>query len=143
MWACDPSGETRPQDWWRNLLDYEYLLFLQLCTGELRKPGDHPARGMSANARTFRWDVSDAVMLGRSGSLNAGEFKPATEQTQTLLFARDAANRVFVVELDVKEAAVFRIVDGAHGAEEIAQAAELNADDTRRMLNELAGIGAV
>src|SRR5882724_2598606 len=48
MWTVDPSGAVSPQEWWRDLLDYEYALFLQLASDFIARALSRPIQIPSA-----------------------------------------------------------------------------------------------
>jgi len=78
MWTLDPSGALSPLEWWRNLLDYEFALFLQLATDPLTRPVMRPLRGTSATLRVYMWDIRATVL--KAGPLSDPMADPQTGQ---------------------------------------------------------------
>jgi len=61
LWTLDPSGALSPQEWWRNVLDYEFAMFLQFSTDPLTRAVLRPMRGASATLRTYMWDIRATI----------------------------------------------------------------------------------
>jgi len=125
--------------WWKTLLDYEYLHFLQTATSETAAKTARLQQGVSAVCNKFEWGMPDLLARLREG-------KPADDDLRreaTLLFARTHSGKIYVMEIDKESEDVFRAVDGDRNLDEIATAAGLGCEDTKRILQSLTEIGAV
>jgi hypothetical protein len=125
--------------WWKSLLEYEYLHFLQTATSEVARTTGLPQRGVSAVCNQFEWFMPELLARLR-------EAKPVGDDLRrevTLLFARTHTGKIYVMETDRAAEAVFRAISGNRKLEEIASAAGLGCEDTKRILQSLVEIGAV
>src|SRR5579872_332077 len=144
MWTADPSGAVSPQEWWRNLLDFEYMVLLQLATDGIARQSARPLRSPSANIRTYSWSVIELKESLQKKDFQAAGFKPGPEAASvTLLFSRDPANRIHVCEVSVEESSIFRAVNSVRKIEEIAAEAGGEPRAVQTVLAELAKVGAV
>jgi len=158
MWTLDPSGALSPREWWRNLLDYEFALFLQLSTDPKTRTVLRPLRGASATLRTYMWDIRTTMQLaahadsGTSGvtalsrvGFDVDTFAPAIpgERSHRLLFSRDASNQVNIASVTAPEATLFREINGKRTIAELAQETGQNEKAVRMTLNDFATSGAV
>jgi|GEM_PF-5367694 len=145
MWTVDPSGAVSPQEWWRNLLDYEYALFLQLASDFVARSMSRPIQIPSATLRSYQWDVRRAISDAQNPDFKSSEFKPDVnaDKIRSLLFSRNTANAVNISELTAQEATIFHAVNGKRTPLEIAQ--ECNGDEktARTVLSQLAECGSI
>lgn len=126
--------------WWPDLLEYEYAYFLQAATAERgMSVAGRPSRGVSALCRRFAWALPEILPRLRAGESIGDDLQRET----TLLFSRTQAGRIYVVEVEPAMERVFCAVDGQRTVEEIAEAANVSADDFPPILASLASIGAV
>lgn len=128
-----------PGPWWRDLLNYERSYFLQDATTVEGPPTNRPRRGVSALCTNFSWAMPELLNRLKSGRAVDDEL----QRPSTLLFSRQANGEVCVVEIGAAVEKVFRSTNGLRTVERIAAAAGVQLDDTRRILQSLAEIGAV
>jgi len=129
----------RSDEWWTELLDYEFAFFVQLATSEPTPVSPFPQHGMSTLIREFRLRIPELLESLRNENLPVNlPRKPAT-----LLFSRTHHGRIYVVELDLAAAAVLRAINGSRNVAEIADYAALGQKETARILDDLVGINAV
>ena len=155
MWTVDPSGAVSPQEWWRNLLDYECALFLQLATDFIARPMSRPIRVPSAALRSYKWNVRAAILDALHTDFKSSEFAPTVfaptviapkvlaGTEQRLLFSRNSANVVAVSELTASEATVFMAVNGKRTILEVAQECAVEEKMLRALLMQLAECGSI
>jgi hypothetical protein len=125
--------------WWRELLNYERGWFLQAATTTEGPPTNRPRRGVSAVCMNFAWNLPkliERLEAGRDGNEDL-------RQPVTLLFARTPDGQVRVRETEPAVAKVFRATNGLRTLPQVADAAGLGQEETGRVLEALAGIGAV
>jgi hypothetical protein len=145
MWTVDPSGAVSPQEWWRNLLDYEYALFLQLASDFVARTMTRPIQTPSATLRSYSWDIRGAITNANNPDFKSSEFNPKAFEgkVQHLLFSRNSANEVHITELTIEEAAVFMAVNGKRSPLEIAQECGVEEKIVRSLLQQMAQCGAI
>ena len=129
----------RLDEWWTELLDYEFAFFVQLATSEPTPVGLFPQHGISTLIREFRFRIPDLLESLRGEKVGANLPRKPT----TLLFSRTHHGKIYVVELDLSAAAVLRAINGSRPIAEIADCAVLGQKETERILAELVGINAV
>lgn len=138
--AAGQTGQApQPGTWWRELLNYERGWFLQAATTAEGPPTNRPRRGVSAVCMTFSWDLPHLIAKLEAGEAIGDELR----RPVTLLFARARDAQVRVVEVGVAVEKVFRATNGLRTQEQIAGVAGLGAEDSNKILEALAGIGAV
>lgn len=125
--------------WWKSLLDYEYLHFLQTATSETVAKTGRPQRGVSAVCHKFEWNMPELVTRLRKGQAAGDDLRGET----TLLFARTHGGKIYVMEIDKAAESVFRSMEGNRSREEIAFAAGLGCEETSAILQSLVEVGAV
>lgn len=125
--------------WWRDLCAYERSYFLQAATTDPGPPTNRPRRGTSALCATFSWDMPKLLERLKAGLPVGNELR----RNITLLFARGPESKVFVVEVGATIEKVFRATNGLRTVEQIASAAAMSVDETRKVLEALAGVGAI
>jgi hypothetical protein len=133
-----PRGGA-PGPWWRDVCSYERGYFLQAATTDPGPPTNRPRRGTSALCATFAWDLPKALERLKSGQAVTDELR----RDLTLLFARGAEGKVYVVEVGAPVEKVFRATNGLRTLEQISAAADMSVEETKNMLNALAGVGAI
>jgi hypothetical protein len=125
--------------WWRDLLNYERAWFLQSATTAEGPPTNRPRRGVSSMCLSFVWNTPELIKRLQSGQDTPEELR----QPVTLVFSRGPEGRVFVAQVSPEIERVFRATNGLRTAEQIARTAGATVDQTLRVLDSLAGIGAV
>jgi hypothetical protein len=133
------AAYRRIGEWWRDLLNYERCCFLQAVTTSEGPPSSRPRRGPSAVCTNFSWAISEVVERIHTGQT----IENALRRPVTLLFARNRAGRVSVVEVGADIEKVFRATNGLRTVEQIAATAGLGLEETNEILAALAGIGAI
>jgi hypothetical protein len=133
------DGAPAPGPWWRDLCNYERGHFLQAATTDAGPPTNRPRRGTSALCTTFAWDMPKVLEQLKTGSPVGSDLR----RNLTLLFARAADGAVRVVEVGPPVEKVFRATNGLRTVEQIAGAAGMSLDETRKILAALAGVGAI
>lgn len=129
----------RNDDWWSELLEYEFALFLQLATLEASRVPRFPQLSLSAVVREFQFRIPEILQRLKGGDVSATDMRGST----VLLFSRTPHGKIYVVELDPTAAAVVRAVDGKRMNAEIARIANVPFEEATRILSELIGINAV
>lgn len=129
----------RVDEWWTELLEYEFAFFVQLATSEPTPVSRFPQCGISTLISQFRFRIPELLesLKNKKVAVNL-PFKPTT-----LLFSRTHHGRIYVVELGPTATAVLRSVNGSRQLAEIADCAALGQKETERILAELVGINAV
>jgi hypothetical protein len=130
---------TSPGSWWRDLCNYERGYFLQDATTDPGPPTNRPRRGVSALCTNFTWNMPGVVKRLKQG-------EPITEDLHrpvTLLFSRNEAGAVQIVEVGPAIEKVFRMTNGPRTVEQIAAAAEVSLAETQQILKALSEIGAI
>jgi len=128
-----------PGPWWRDLCNYERGLFLQSATTDPGPPTNRPRRGVSALCMNFDWDIPKLPERLKSGDAIADDLR----RHVTLLFARGPDAKPRVVEVGAPVERVFRATNGLRTLDQIAAAAGMSLEETKSMLQALAGVGAV
>ena len=127
------------ENWWIELLDYEFAFFVQLATSQPTPVSQFPQRGISTLIREFRFRIPELLESLKNKKMPEDvPLKPTT-----LLFSRTHHGRIYVVELDPTATAVLRAVNGSRPVAEIAGCAAVDQKETERILSDLAGINAV
>jgi hypothetical protein len=132
-------SETYRAPWWTELLQYEYAYFLQAATLEQSEQHDRLAPRTSACLEQFSWDLPELLKTLREGTTPGDDLR----RDVTLLFSRTDTGKIYVVEVEMAVAKVFRATDGRRTRKQIAEAAGMAADETHRVLEALGSIGAV
>jgi hypothetical protein len=128
-----------PGPWWRDLCHYERGWFLQLATTDAGPATNRPRRGVSALSMTFGWNMPKLLEALKTGTLIGDTLKRPT----TLLFARGTEGKIYVVEIGGNIEKVFRFTNGMRTVPQIAEAAGVTEDETKKTLEALARIGAI
>jgi hypothetical protein len=128
-----------PGAWWPDLLEYEYAYFLQAATTERNPRLDHPSPGVSAVCRRFAWALPEMLPRLRAAEAIGQNLRHPV----SLLFSRTEAGRVYVVEVEPALERTFRAIDGQRSPEQIAQVAEVEAEQVQEGLAVLKALGAV
>ncbi|MFB3915159.1 MAG: hypothetical protein ACE14M_00395 [Terriglobales bacterium] len=128
-----------PGPWWRDLCNYERSHFMQSATTVAGPPRNRPSRGVSAVCMNFAWDVPKLLERLKSGQAITDELR----RNLSLLFARAPDGKVYVVEVGPPVEKVFRATNGLRTVDQIAAAAAMTVDETIRVLEALAGVGAI
>lgn len=128
-----------PGPWWRDLCHYERGWFLQIATTDAGPATNRPRRGVSALSMAFGWNIPKLLEALKTGTLINDTLKRST----TLLFARAADGKIYVVEIGGNIEKVFRMTNGMRTVPQIAEAAGLVENETKKTLEALARIGAV
>ena len=131
--------EERVEEWWAELLQYEFAFFVQLATSEPTPPSSFPQRGLSTLVREFQISVPE--MLEKIKNRQAPE-NPQRVST-TLLFSRTQHGRIYVVQLDGIARGVMHAVNGSRQLVQIAECAGVSEEETNRVLTDLIRISAV
>ena len=137
--ALSSLRSERTEEWWSEVLNYEFAFFLQLATLETTSAGTVPQRALSTVIHEFQFQIPEILARLRRGDI------PDTNprSTTTLLFSRTPHGRIYVVELDAAAAAVAQSVDGKRVVGEIAGTVGISLEETTRILAELLGINAI
>lgn len=125
--------------WWKELLEYERALFLQLATSEANPPTRVPQRSIPTVLRKFSVSIPDLLEAISCNHPLGGAFAAEV----TLLFSRTHHGRIYVAEVDAKTAAVFDAIDGHRSAEEVASVCNISAEENQRILATLSDIGSI
>jgi hypothetical protein len=125
--------------WWQDLLNYERGVFLQEATTAPGPPANRPRRGASAVCMKFSWAVPELIERIQSGQRIGADLR----RPVVLLFARARDGAPRVVEVGDRVERVFRATNGLRTLPQIAAAAGTSPDETTRILDALAQIGAV
>jgi len=129
----------RSDEWWSELLEYEFAFFLQLATLEVPRAAGLSQLCPSTIVREFQFRIPDVLRHLKSGDTPVTDVRGST----VLLFSRTPHGKIYVVELDVTAAAVVRGVDGKRTNAEIAGAAGIALEEATRILAELSSINAI
>lgn len=130
---------THPAPWWPDLLEYEYVYFLQAATSEPTPPAKYPRKGLSAVCRRFAWALPQMLPQLRLGhTLEEDLRRPAT-----LLFSRTHTGRIYVVEIEEALEHIFAATNAQQTPEQIAQSAGVSLAAARQALDQLAQLGAI
>ena len=131
-------GGKRSEDWWTELLQYEFAFFVQLATSEPTPVSNFPLRAISTVICEFEFPIPDIMEKLKNGQ-DVGALRAPT----TLLFSRTHHGRIYVVQLDLTASAVIRAVNGSRDVSEIAEQAAISHEETSRVLDDLIRISAV
>ena len=129
----------RSEEWWSELLEYEFAFFVQIATSEPTPISRFLQRGISTTTREFRFAIPEVLENLREGKTPTDTPRKPT----TLLFSRTHHGRIYVVELDPTAIAVMEAVNGSRQVAEIAKSAGLPQEETNRVLADLIRISAV
>lgn len=137
--ALSSLRSKRREEWWSELLEYEFAFFLQLATLEATRADSLPQRGRSTTIHEFQFQIPEVLTLLRRGDIP----DTISRSPKTLLFSRTPHGKIYVVELDAVAAAVMHAVDGKHAVADIAATVGASLGETKRILSELIVINAV
>ena len=137
--AFSSLRSLRKDEWWSELLEYEFAFFLQLATLEVSRAAGFAELGLSTIVREFQFRIPDILQHLKSWDAPVTDVRGST----VLLFSRTPHGKIYVVELAGTAAAVVRAVDGKHANAEIARAAGIDLEEAIRILAELSSINAV
>jgi len=137
--AVSELRAKRSDEWWTELLDYEYAFFVQLATSELTPVTRFFRNAISTLIREFRFAIPELLENSKKAKVPTNVPRKPT----TLLFSRTHQGRIYVVELDATAMAVTKAVNGFRHAAEIAECADLGQKETERILADLVRISAV
>jgi len=126
-------------EWWTELLDYEFAFFMQLATSERTPGGRFFRNAISTLIHEFQFAIPELLESLKKAKVSTNVVRKPT----TLLFSRTHHGRIYVVELDATARAVVRAVNGSRHAAEIAECADLGQKETERILADLVRISAV
>jgi len=131
--------EKRSEEWWPELLQYEWAFFIQVATSEPTPVSSSLQRSLSTLVREFEFAIPEIL-----GKLKQGEIPDtARHLPTTLLFSRTHHGRIYVVEIDAIAGAVISAVNGSRQLAKIAQCAGISEEETKRVLDDLVRINAV
>jgi hypothetical protein len=134
-----PVAAAGARGWWRDLLNYERVCFLQAATTAEAPPANRPRRGLSALCMSFSWAVPELIACIHANQ----SFTAALQRPLTLLFSRKPDGQTGVVEVGSSVEKAFRATNGLRTLEQIAQAAGLDLAETHEILAALTGVGAI
>ena len=137
--AVSELRAKRSEEWWPELLDYDFSLFVQVATSEPTPVSRFFRNAISTVIRDFRFDIPELL----EGSKKARISTNVQCQPATLLFSRTQHGKIYVVKLDATATAVMKAVNGSRHAAEIAECADLGQQETERILADLVRISAV
>ena len=137
--ALSSLRSLRRDEWWSELLEYEFAFFLQLATLEVSRAAGSAQLGLSTIVREFQFRIPHILQHLKSWDTPVTDVRGST----VLLFSRTPHGKIYVVELAATAAAVVRAVDGKRANAEIAQAAGIDVEEAIRILAELSSINAV
>ena len=129
----------RSEEWWSELLEYEFAFFVQIATSEPTPICRFLQHGISTTTREFRFAIPEVLENLKEGEAPTN----APRKPTTLLFSRTHHGRIYVVELDPTAIAVMEAVNGSRQVAEIAESAGLPQEETDRVLADLIRISAV
>ena len=107
LWTLDPSGALSPQEWWRNILDYEFALFLQCSTDPLTRAVLRPIRGASATLRTYMWDIRATIKKAGPRAVAQGVTAAGAEMDRKQSHGEGLANLRAAISGDDFDASTF------------------------------------
>jgi hypothetical protein len=94
---------------------------------------------VSALSTVFGWNMPKLLEALKTGTPITDGLKRST----TLLFARGAEGKIYVVEIGGNIEKIFRFTNGMRTVPQIADAAGVSEEETTKTLEALARIGAV
>ena len=128
----------RSEEWWTELLRYEFAFFVQLATSEPTPVSSFPQCSASTLIQEFQFPIPEIVE-----KLKHGEIPHSRGVSTTLLFSRTHHGRIYVVQLDAIARAIMHAVNGTRQLADIAAWVGLSETETTRVLNDLIRISAV
>ena len=129
----------RSEEWWPELLDYDFAFFVQVATLEPTPVSPFFRNAISTVIREFRFDIPELLEGSKRTKIPTNVRRKPT----TLVFSRTQHGKIYVVKLDAPATAVMKAVNSSRHAAEIAECADLGQQETERILADLVRISAV